>query len=107
MLISAPSAPLKRVTLIPPQDKIRVPRMQITWDKPTNENGIISRYTLAYYYDNDSSNQRKVNITDISSLVYTMDVLGQARFKFKMSASTIKEGPYTAIKSKRIPAYGT
>ena len=108
MLILAPSVPIiNKVKLIPPKGNIRVPRVHITWDKPSEENGIITRYTLAYHYDNDLSNQSTVNISDTSSLVYTLDVRGEARLWFKMSATTIKEGPYTASNSLLIPAYGT
>lgn len=60
-----------------------------------------------FYYDNDIANQKHANITDISALLtYVMDVFGEATFRCKMSAVTIKEGPATQYSSSVIPVYG-
>jgi hypothetical protein len=102
----APSQPVnQRGVLLPPQNDIRVPRVSITWDKPQQENGVITRYNILYEYGSNSSTRKTVNITDINTLSYTMNVLGEKRLRFRIKATTIKEGSYTSYNYVTIPAY--
>jgi len=59
-----------------------------------------------YYYGNDIANEKQVNVTDISSLTYIVDVYGEATIWCKMSAVTVKEGPSTRYTRSDIPVYG-
>jgi hypothetical protein len=102
----APSQPVNhRWVLLPPENDIRVPRVRITWDKPQQENGVITRYIIFYEYGSDSSTRKIVNITDINNLRYTMNVLGEKELRFRIKATTVKEGSYTYYKYVSIPAY--
>lgn len=80
-------------TLIPPQDFFG-PRVNITWDRPRDPNGIIRKYTIIHYYNEDTSNKETVIINRTSDLQYTLNVTKNRVLSFKISATTIKEGPY-------------
>jgi hypothetical protein len=69
----------------------------ITWDRPRDLNGIITKYTIVYYYDMYTSNKTIVTISGAAStLKYTVTIMSSGTFSYKISASTIKEGPYAA-----------
>lgn len=83
-----------------------MPRVQITWKKPQEENGIITRYEIYYSVTGTGvSIQKTINITDMNSLSYTMSVPGETRMRFRIRASTIKDGPYTTDQTGDIPAF--
>ncbi|XP_015755647.1 PREDICTED: receptor-type tyrosine-protein phosphatase delta-like [Acropora digitifera] len=91
----APSKPTNlRFTISAPSKNTR-PRMKVTWDAPSEENGIISKYTLTYsynYYFNGVTNSTKVS-TNGQTFEYTFDVLGGIEYNVSIYAKTIKPGP--------------
>jgi hypothetical protein len=54
----------------------------------------------------DTSNKKIVTISEAAStLKYTVTIMSSGTFSYKMSASTIKEGPYAAGGNLIIPDY--
>mgnify|MGYP000577384739 CR=1 FL=1 len=91
----APSKPTNlRFTITEPSKNTR-PRMKVTWGPPSEENGIITKYTLTYsynYYFNGVTNSTKVS-TNSQTFEYTFDVLGGIEYNVSIYAKTIKPGP--------------
>ena len=65
------------------------PRIKLTWQKPTEPNGVIRSYTVSY---NHNGNTQK-EIYGIDALSYTVKVLGGVQYLFSVRAVTIKPGP--------------
>ena len=67
--------------------------MKVTWGAPSEENGIITKYTLTYSYNfGDVTNLAKVS-TNNQTFEYTFDVLGGIKYTVSVYAETIKPGP--------------
>ena len=88
----APSKPTNvRFTISAPSKNTR-PRMKVTWDAPSEENGIITKYTLTYIYIfSGVTNSTKVSING-QTFEYTFDVLGGIKYTVSVYAETIKPG---------------
>jgi hypothetical protein len=98
-MLQAPSAPVNvRGKFVPAQGLVRH-HVVITWDRPSELNGIIRKYTIVYYYDMDKSNKKIVNINKTSDLKYTLTVTWKRILSYNISASTIKEGPFRSGKN--------
>ncbi|XP_074612262.1 tyrosine-protein phosphatase Lar-like [Acropora palmata] len=89
----APSKPTNlRFTISDPSKNTR-PRMRVIWGKPSEENGIITKYTLTYSYNfGGVTNSAKVS-TNSQTFEYTFDVLGGIEYTVSVYAETIKPGP--------------
>ena len=97
---SAPSAPVSLgYTRIIPSSS-HGPRINLTWSKPAEPNGVIRNYTLSYSH---SGNTQK-EISGIDALSYTVDVLGGIQYQFHVKAVTIKPGPNAPL-TVDIPEY--
>ena len=67
--------------------------MKVTWGTPSEENGIITKYTLTYSYNFAGvTNSAKVSINN-QTFEYTFDVLGAIKYTVSVYAETIKPGP--------------
>ena len=67
--------------------------MRVIWGKPSEENGIITKYTLTYSYNfGGVTNSAKVS-TNSQTFEYTFDVLGGIEYTVSVYAETIKPGP--------------
>ena len=67
--------------------------MKVTWDTPSEENGIITKYTLTYsYIFSGVTNSTKVS-TNGQTFEYSFDVLGGIKYSVSVYAETIKPGP--------------
>ncbi|XP_067027504.1 receptor-type tyrosine-protein phosphatase S-like isoform X3 [Acropora muricata] len=89
----APSAPQNlNLTFIKPTQNTR-PQIRVTWREPSEENGIITKYTLTYSYNFGGV----TNSTEVSkngqTFEYTFDVLGGVEYTVSIYAATIKPGP--------------
>ena len=89
----APSKPTSlRFTISEPSKNTR-PRMKVTWGAPSEENGIITKYTLTYSYNfGGVTNSVKVS-PNSQTFEYTFDVLGGIKYTVSVYAETIKPGP--------------
>ena len=82
------------------------PRLEITWHKPRIRNGIIRKYTLIYDYNkNTKSSTKRVDVDISADRNFVINVTMMGILTYKISATTVKEGPYT-IENVTIPAYG-
>jgi len=67
--------------------------MKVTWGPPSEENGIITKYTLTYSYNfGRVTNSTRVS-TNSQTFEYTFDVLGGITYNVSVYAETIKPGP--------------
>ncbi|KAL9950697.1 hypothetical protein ACROYT_G043237 [Oculina patagonica] len=96
-----PSAPLLSHTNILPS-KSHGPRINLTWSKPTEANGIIRNFTV--FYSHEGVTQKETFGSD--TLSYIVDVLGGVTYQFHVRAVTIKPGPNASL-TVTIPAYVT
>ena len=96
LFVHIPVAPGKPTNLqlnISGPSKNTRPRMKVTWGAPSEENGIITKYTLTYSYNfNGVTNSTKVS-TNGQTFEYTFDVLGGIEYNVSIYAKTIKPGP--------------
>ena len=93
LFISAPDSP---TTLshadIGPSDS-HGPKVNLTWSRPAEANGIIRSYDLFYSY---SGGSQKTSFGG-DTLSYTVDVLGGVTYQFHVRAVTIKPGPNATL----------
>ena len=89
---------------MPPQISFG-PRLEFTWNKPRIRNGIIRKYTLIYDYNNSTKSSTKRVDVDISAGRNVINITMMGILTYKISATTVKEGPYTTG-NVTIPAYG-
>ncbi|XP_031556240.1 uncharacterized protein LOC116293001, partial [Actinia tenebrosa] len=90
----APSAPVNVTgALIPAQGSFG-PRAVITWERPRYLHGIIRKYTIVYYYNEETFNDKTVTISGSADLNYSINVTKNGILSYKISATTVKEGPY-------------
>lgn len=67
--------------------------MKVTWGPPSEENGIITKYTLTYSYNfGRVTNSTRVS-TNSQTFEYNFDVLGGVKYTVSVYAETIKPGP--------------
>ena len=85
-------------------DKQVGPKIELTWHKPAEENGIIRSYTVFYSHNEDPHNTDTETLGG-NMLSYTVDVLGGATYQFHVRAATIKPGPNATL-SVTINDYG-
>ena len=76
------------------------PRINLTWQKPAEPNGVIKSYTVSYSH---SGNTQK-EISGVNALSYTIEVLGGIQYQFYVKAVTIKPGP-NALLTVDVPEY--
>ena len=77
------------------------PRLNLTWSKPAEANGIIRNYTLSYA-NKDGETKQSVGGDAFS---YLVDVLGGVTYHFYITAVTIKPGQ-NATFSVKTKEYG-
>ena len=101
----APSKPTNlRFTISEPSKNTR-PRVKVTWGAPSEENGIITKYTLTYSYSfGGVTNLAKVS-TNSQTFEYAFDVLGGIEYTVSVYAETIKPGPKEE-QVQFVPVYG-
>ena len=101
----APSKPTNlRFTISEPSKNTR-PRVKVTWGAPSEENGIITKYTLTYSYNfGGVTNLAKVS-TNSQTFEYAFDVLGGIEYTVSVYAETIKAGPKEE-QVQFVPVYG-
>ena len=100
----APGAPENfSHSVIAPSESHR-PRVNLTWSRPQQENGIIRGYNLIYSNNKD---QESVNTETFgpNTFSYTGDVLGGMTYQFYVRAVTIKPGENASLHVV-IPEYG-
>lgn len=106
---AAPSVPLNVHGTFTHAVGVNRPRIQITWDQPSEKNGIISKYIVVYYYYNkDTPNNKTVIVkreSTLMTLTYTVVVTFSGTFSFKISAFTVVQGPFSTEKNITIPEY--
>ena len=85
-------------------DKQVGPKIELTWHKPAEENGIIRSYTVFYSHNEDPHNIHTETLGG-NILSYTVDVLGGATYQFYVRAATIKPGPNATL-SVTVNDYG-
>ena len=79
--------------------------MKVSWGAPSEENGIITKYTLTYSYNfGGVSNSAKVS-TNSQTFAYTFDVLSGLKYTVSVYAETIKPGPKEE-QVELVPVYG-
>ena len=93
--------PVSLSGIIIPPSKSHGPRVNLTWSRPAQANGIIRSYTVFYSHKEDT---RKETIEG-DALSYTIEVLGGDSYQFHVRAVTIKPGP-NATFTVNIPEYG-
>ncbi|XP_022783220.1 protein sidekick-2-like isoform X2 [Stylophora pistillata] len=92
----APSAPLSFGYEEVAPNKTHGPRMNLTWSKPAEANGIIRSYTI-FYANKDGETKRSIGGDAFS---YLVDVLGGVTYHFYIRAVTIKPGQNTSFSVK-------
>ena len=90
--------------IIPPSE-LHGPKVNLTWRKPAQENGVVTGYTVFYSHNEDQSNVQSQD-TAADTLTYTADVLGGVTYQFLVRAVTIIPGPNTSTTDTIIPEYG-
>ena len=96
IFLIAPSAPLSFAYKEVAPNKMHGPRLNLTWSKPAEANGIIRNYTLSYA-NKDGETKRSVE-GDVFS--YLVDVLGGVTYHFYITAVTIKPGQNASFSVK-------
>ena len=101
---SAPGAPANfSHSVIAPSESHR-PRVNLTWSRPQQENGIIIGYNLIYSNNED---QERVHTQTFRPNTFScsVDVLGGVTYQFYVRAVTIKPGDNASLHVV-IPEYG-
>lgn len=78
--------------------------MKVTWNKPANENGEITKYTVVYSYNFEGKDIRVSHSTNDKTFTYSFDVLGGIRYTVSVGAETIQPGP-KATNLEEVPVY--
>ena len=81
------------------------PRMTVSWGKPADENGNITKYTLVYTYIFEGKVTTREYTTNSDIFNRSFDVLGGIQYTVNLWAETIKPGP-NATNSSLVPVYG-
>ena len=102
--LPAPSAPRNLIGRLLPPATGSSPKVNLTWERPAEENGFVRKYLL-YVSDNETSNGARLQL-DPSDCWYLMSVYGRTSYTFRLSGFTIKEGPKTTVQQFVIPEYG-
>ncbi|PFX30135.1 Protein sidekick-2 [Stylophora pistillata] len=93
----APSSPLSfSYKEVAPNAELHGPRINLTWSKPTEANGIIRSYTV-FYANQEGETNRSVGGNTFS---YLVDVLGGVTYHFYVRAVTIKPGQNASFSVK-------
>ena len=102
LLSPAPDAPaiLNHTNVAP--DMSHGPKVNLTWSRPLEANGIISSYTLFYGHEKD----KREETFGKDTLSYSVDVLGGLTYQFHVRAVTIKPGENASL-TVNVPEYGT
>ena len=87
--VPAPSIPTSLTYIALEPDISNGPRIKLTWQKPTEPNGVIRSYTVSYNHSGITQKE----ISGINALNYTVKVLGGVQYLFSVRAVTIKPGP--------------
>ena len=101
---SAPGAPANFSDTVIAASKSQGPRVNLTWNRPQQENGIIRSYNLVYSNNED---QERVHTQTFGSntFTYSVDVLGGLTYQFYVRAVTNKPGTNATL-TVAIPEYG-
>ena len=78
--------------------------MKVTWGAPSEENGIITKYTLTYSYNFRGVTTSAKISTNSQTFDYSFDVLGGVQYTVNVYAETIKPGP-KEDKVELVPMY--
>ena len=105
-IISAPTAPTDFSARLLPAANGLGPRVNLTWNKPAHENGVIRKYVLYFSERETPGRVDQINITDALHLWFLLNVYGRTTYTFHLSAVTIKEGPNSTVDRLTIPEYG-
>ena len=101
---SAPGAPTALShTVIAPSES-HGPRVNFTWSRPQQENGIIRSYNLLYNHTGDPSHIYRETFGP-NTFSYSVDVLGGVTYQFYVRAVTIKPGTNASL-AVAISEYG-
>ena len=103
-VLSARGAPTNLShTVIAPSES-HGPRVNLTWSRPQQENGIIRGYNLMY--SNNKDQERVYTQTFGPSIFsWSVDVLGGLTYQFYVRAVTVKPGENASLYVV-IPEYG-
>ena len=94
--LSAPGTPVALSHNDIPPSKSHGPRINLTWSRPAEANGIIRSYTVFYTHNGD---EKKESLgKDVFS--YLADVFGGITYHFHVRAVTIKPGENASLTVK-------
>lgn len=98
-MTAAPSEPRDLKVAVSPN----IPRVSISWSKPTTPNGVINHYKV-YWRIFPTGTERTITV-HAKDTNCTLNVVGGLFYEFGVSASTVDEGP-KATKNRTIRNYG-
>ena len=101
---SAPGAPANFSDTVLAPSKSQGPRVNLTWSRPQQENGIVRGYKLLY---NNNKDQERVYTQAFGPSIFSwsVDVLGGLTYQFYVIAVTVKPGENASLHVV-IPEYG-
>ena len=105
LIISAPTVPTDFIARLLPAANGLGPRVNLTWNKPAEENGVIRKYVLYFSESETPGRVDQININALH-LWFLLNVYGRTTYTFHLSAVTIKEGPNSTVNKFTIPDYG-
>ena len=100
----APSAPAIFIHSVTAPSESHGPRLNLTWSRPQQENGIIRSYNLFFSHNEDSSRVQTETFGP-NTFSYFVDVLGGVIYQFYVRAVTIRPGTNASL-TVAIPEYG-
>ena len=104
-IISAPTVPTDFNARLLPAANGLGPRVNLTWNKPAHENGVIRKYVLYFSERETPGRVDQININALH-LSFLLNVYGRTTYTLHLSAVTIKEGPNSTVNKFSIPEYG-
>jgi len=92
----APGAPATFIHSVIAPSESHGPRVNLTWSRPQQENGIIRGYNLIYSNNEDQESVHTETFGP-NTFSYSVDVLGGLSYQFYVRAVTIKPGTNTSF----------
>ena len=105
LVFSAPSEPTHLAGQVQAATVGSPPRVNLTWAKPAQENGVIKGYDISYSEDTVNPGEDEKETLGSSASSWSFVVLGGTTYWIAVSASTIKQGP-NATTTLTVPEYG-
>ena len=105
LVFSAPSEPTNLAGQVQAATVGSPPRVNLTWAKPAQENGVIKGYDISYSEDTVNPGEDEKETLGSSASSWSFVVLGGTTYSIAVSASTIKPGP-KATTTLTVPEYG-